>query len=174
TNIPTLKVCNNEGATISTAETNEQKAALLASTFFPDAPREYELDRNPCRDPLPPPPPITEERIISVFQRLKPYKAPGPDQIPNIVLKVCAGHLSPFLVRIYNCFPKLKAYPNLWHLSDTAVLRKPGKSTYSIPKSYRPIALLQNMSKGYTTILAEDISHLAEKHQLLPETQFGG
>jgi len=54
------------------------------------------------------------------------------------------------------------------------VLRKPGKPNYKVPKVYRPIALLSTMAKVLTGIVAEDMSRLVEKHQLLPNTHFRG
>ncbi|KAJ3912614.1 hypothetical protein F5877DRAFT_22979, partial [Lentinula edodes] len=138
--------------------------------FFPPALRDYSLDCNPCRNQLPSPPPITQQWIIDVFQRLKLYKAPGPDGIPNIILKKCAGMLAPYLCEIYNAIGYLKAYPKEWLNSTTVVIRKP----YSFPKSYCPIALINTLAKGYTSIIAEDISFLATQHNLFPDTQFGG
>jgi hypothetical protein len=54
------------------------------------------------------------------------------------------------------------------------VLHKLGKPQYDIPKAYRPIALLNMMWKTLTAIIADHISFLAEKHQLLPPNHFGG
>jgi len=54
------------------------------------------------------------------------------------------------------------------------VLRKPGKPDYSATKAYRPIALLNTMSKLLTAIVAEEMTHLLEHHDLLPNTHFGG
>ena len=53
-------------------------------------------------------------------------------------------------------------------------MRKLGKPRYDIPKAYRPIALLNTMVKLLTFIVAEEMSYLTEKHQLLPFTHFGG
>jgi Reverse transcriptase (RNA-dependent DNA polymerase) len=52
------------------------------------------------------------------------------------------------------------------------VLRKPGKPHYNIPKAYRPIALLNTMWKVLTAIVANHVTFLAEKHQLLPTNHF--
>ncbi|KAJ3743041.1 hypothetical protein DFH05DRAFT_1365583, partial [Lentinula detonsa] len=168
--IPTLQIAGRDGTINRLAKTNEEKAALLATTFFPPAPRNYSLDRNPSGDQLPSPPPITMQQVIEIFQKLKPYKAPGPDAIPNVVLKQCT---SPYVTKIYNAIGDLKAYPRIWLESDTVVIRKPARKSYSIPKAYRPIALINTLAKGYTAIVAQEISYLAEKHELLPDTQFG-
>jgi len=54
------------------------------------------------------------------------------------------------------------------------MLRKPGKPRYDVPKAYRPVTLVNTMAKLLSSIIAEDITHLAEKHQLLPTNHFGG
>ena len=54
------------------------------------------------------------------------------------------------------------------------VIRKPGKKDYCDPKSYRPISLLNTLSKNMEFILAKRISAIAELHYLLPITHCGG
>jgi hypothetical protein len=43
-----------------------------------------------------------------------------------------------------------------------------------VPKAYRPIALLSTMGKLLTAVVAERLTYILEKHQLLPHTHFGG
>ena len=54
------------------------------------------------------------------------------------------------------------------------VIRKPGKKDYCDPKSYRPISLLNTLSKNMEFILARRISAIAELHHLLLITHCGG
>ena len=54
------------------------------------------------------------------------------------------------------------------------MLRKPGKARYDVPKAYRPIALMNTISKLLSAIVVEDMSHMCDKHCLLPDTHFGG
>ena len=56
----------------------------------------------------------------------------------------------------------------------TLVLRKIGKTDYDVAKSYRPIGLIDTMPKALSSLNINHISFLAEKHKLLPPTQFGG
>jgi hypothetical protein len=69
---------------------------------------------------------------------------------------------------------KRKLFYKPWKVSTTVVLRKPGKPRYNIPKTYRPIVLLNTMWKVLTAIVASHITFLTEKHQLLPANHFGG
>src|ERR1700691_1359314 len=68
----------------------------------------------------------------------------------------------------------LKHYPEGWKTSTTPVLRKPNKPDYSLPKAYRPITLLNTIAKTLSSIISEDLVHLAETHNLLPANHFGG
>lgn len=173
TRIPTLRYVNGDQEV--GASTNDEKSVILAKGFFPTKPPGIDLEasyRYPkqCRDGVS----ITVEQIQKQLQKLKPYKAPGPDGIPNIVLTKCADLLIPRLHRIYEAMYLRSLIYKPWKCFTTVVLRKPGKPRYDVPKAYRPIALLNTMWKVLTGIVAEQLSYLAEKHQLLPANHFGG
>ena len=55
----------------------------------------------------------------------------------------------------------------------TVVLRKEGKADYSIPGSYRPIALENTLSKILEKVIADRMADTAEEHALLPQSQMG-
>ena len=48
-----------------------------------------------------------------------------------------------------------------------------GKTDYTTPKAYRPIALLNTIGKALESIIAEKIAFLTEAFKLLPESQMG-
>ena len=174
--IPTLKV-KDEGANglMQEVNTNDGKAKALAHLFFPKKP---DISRTPENydypEPLPPPPPITPEQIACQIKRLSPFKTCGPDEIPNIVLQKCLEQLLDYLTHLFRGTFTLKTYFQGWREFTTAVIRKPGKTDYEVPKAYRPIALLCTIPKVLTAIVAEDVAHLVEKNTLLPDTHFGG
>jgi hypothetical protein len=114
------------------------------------------------------------EQVSRVISKLSPYKTPGPDGIPNIVFKQCTDILIDHLYHIYNASLQNGYYFPSWLESLTAVIRKPGRQSYDVPKSYRPIALLNTIAKIFTALVAEDITTLAEQHKLLPACHFGG
>ena len=55
----------------------------------------------------------------------------------------------------------------------TVILRKEGKVDYSIPGSYRPIALENTLSKILEKVIADRMADTAEEHALLPQSQIG-
>jgi ribonuclease HI len=91
-----------------------------------------------------------------------------------VVLQKCLEHLSEYLLHLFRGVFNLRTYYTGWQEFTTAVLKKPDKPNYELPKAWRPIALLCTIPKVLTAIVAEGISHLVEKNTLLPDTHFGG
>lgn len=156
--------------------TNSAKAEQLYRQFFKEKPKEKELE-------IPARPkykarfrfePITKEHLRMQIDKLAPYKAPGPDGIPNILIKECKDVLIHHLLTLYRATFKLNWYPTRWKESVTVVIRKPGKENYHVPKAYRPIALLNTLAKLLSACIADMLSIEGERHGILPNTQFGG
>ena len=149
---------------------------MLAESFFPK--KLMNTAAIAKQNEYPPPAckahKISKEQIRRHLKRLKPYKAPGPDGIPNIVLLQCADLLIDRLWHIFNAILVKEIYYAPWKHSITVVLRKPGKPRYDMPKAYRPIALLNTLGKLLTAVIAEQLTYYTEKHALLPPTHFGG
>ena len=171
--IPTLK--HKIGNQEHTASTNSEKSEALARGFFPPKPQDESIEQDQRRKPIRGTAcSITREQVVKHLAMLKPYKAPGPDGIPNIVLTKCAHLLVDRLVLIYEAIFECGLFYKPWKSFTTVVLRKPGKPRYDVPKAYRPIALLNTMWKVLTAIIAEQLTFVSEKHSLLPENHFGG
>ena len=65
-------------------------------------------------------------------------------------------------------------HPKCWRQATGAILAKPNKPDYTVPKAYRPIALLNCLGKVAEKIIAARLNYLAEKHHLLDPEQMGG
>ena len=158
------------------ASNNEEKSRMLAKTFFPQKPELpiQTSQRDPEVEPICKADAITRDQIKRALTQLKPYKAPGPDGIPNIVLTKCADILIDRLWYIYTAIWDRNMYYDPWKEFMTVVLHKPGKPRYDMPKAYRPIALLNTMGKVLTSIVAEQLTYYTEKYELLPPLHFGG
>ena len=115
-------------ALVEEATSNEEKSAMLVKLMFPACPDNCSVPSDfSYPERLPTPKGITMEQVQHNIARLSPYKAPGPDRIPNIVLKACADMVVPYLVPIYRAVLKLKIYPCGWRELTTCILCKPGK-----------------------------------------------
>ena len=111
-----------EMQTPQVAETNEDKSRLLCTTFFPDIERE---DVSQADESYPTPKftftPITDDQIYRMINRLGPYKALGPDGIPNAMLIRNADLIVLYLGPLYQATFKLGIYPDNWRESTTVV-----------------------------------------------------
>lgn len=100
TRIPDLVFSDEEGQ--KCASSNEEKGKVLAKTFFLDRPQAGKKDAPTVTpDLICKVDPITRDQIRRALARLRPFKAPGPDKIPNIVLTKCADLIESRLWYIY-------------------------------------------------------------------------
>ena len=60
-----------------------------------------------------------------------------------------------------------------WKHATIVILNKPNKPDYSVPKAYRPIALMECMGKVFERIVAKRVNNDIEAHGLLSMSQFG-
>lgn len=84
TRIPTLKTKGQNG-TVHMASTNDSKAEMLFNNFFPSTHMTEETaeEEPEYRDPAFSYIPISDEQIKRAIRRTNPFKAPGPNGIPN-------------------------------------------------------------------------------------------
>lgn len=156
-------------------QSREEKAELLALTFFPPAPEADLSDLENYEYPeAQEVPPINEDEVKATIRAAKPGTAPGTDGILNRILQLAAEALTPILTYLFNCSLFSGYCPVHFRESKTVVLRKPGKDDYSDPKAYRPIALLSTIGKVLEAIIATRLSQLAETLNLLPDNHYGG
>jgi len=173
TRVPSLKTCIDDDRVLATS--NADKVKALSTSFFPPLPpTSPDLNDMEYPPPLPGIKFFTRGHIKEAARRLKPFKAPGPDGIPNIVLIKSLDVLINHLYYVYRAVFELDVYHERWLTSTTLVLCKPGKPAYDVEKAYHPIGLLDTMGKLLSTLVATDLSFLAEKHSMLPPGQFGG
>ncbi|KAI2734534.1 hypothetical protein DTO013E5_9920 [Penicillium roqueforti] len=165
--IPALHVATNE------LTENKEKAQAFLDAFFPkmDEPDEDSLIRAPLELPWQP---ITELEIQRSLKSAKGSTAPGEDGVPTLVWKQLWGYLKHYITGIFTASISLGYHQKGWRSAKSVVLQKPKKPDYSVPGAYRPISLLNTLGKLLEAVMARRLSYLAEKHGLLPDTQFGG
>jgi hypothetical protein len=117
---------------------------------------------------------LTPGEVETAITNAAPYKAAGPDGIPNAALQRALPVILLWLTSLFNDCLRLGYCLEHFHMSTTVVLRKPGKLDYSDPKSYRPIALLSTIGKALESVVASRLSYLVEAYGLLPDNHIGG
>jgi hypothetical protein len=111
---------------------------------------------------------ITEAEVRAAIFRSNPKRAPGPDDILFLVWQRIWEEAKGSIIALYRASLRLSHLPDSWRTARIAPLRKPGKPNYTVPKAFRPISLLATISKGLEALVANRLSFMAEKHNLLP------
>ncbi|KAI0363581.1 hypothetical protein BV20DRAFT_924623, partial [Pilatotrama ljubarskyi] len=171
--IPPIRVTGVSGRE-RTLDSNEEKGVEFHHTFFLP-PSMVDIPAGPYPEPRFAFRPVTDSQVRQAIRALRSFKAPGPDAIPNerLVQQHCADTLTPVLGSLFRATLSLQYYPDQWRLSDTVVLQKPGKTDYTVAKAWRPIALLNCMSKILSRCIADTLVFEAEQKAMLANLQFG-
>ncbi|EJD45155.1 hypothetical protein AURDEDRAFT_64637, partial [Auricularia subglabra TFB-10046 SS5] len=173
--VPTLVSKDAQGDITNTFRTNDEKSTAFHTCSFSPKPDAMDI-------PAPAPGAHSTERIKTVsrdqirrnISKLAPYKVPGKDGIPNVVLKRCFDILIDYLDYIFSAIANYNFYYDRWKTIITVIICKPGRATYTLPKSFWPIALYDTIPKLNSACCVEDLGYIAERCNLLPPTHFGG
>ena len=131
-----------------------------------------EIPQHPIRDfPL-----ISLKEIWDALCPTTNGSAPGPDHVTwrHLKLALSFPDTDTALAQIFNNVCREGTWPSHLKDSQSVIIPKPNKPDYSIPKAYRPIALLNTLGKLLTKILANRLQHDAAEFGLLHRDQFGG
>ena len=109
--------------------------------------------------------------LIKLVKFLKRGKAPGPDTIPNEVLRLgTTTSLFHHLAKLFTSSIQLGYIPTAWKVATLRMLLKPDKLP-SLTTSYRPISLISSIMKLFERAIEQRLrSHLEHigfinKHQ---------
>ena len=170
---------NPQNSSINTrrphSEQFRKKAEMLKKSFFPPPPDADTEDiqgfiyAEPKACPLI----ITKAEVVDAIRRPKADKAAGPDGVPNRILQVFPEKLAEALTPLYQACVDIGYHPVAFKEANIMAFKKPGKEDYTVPKAYKPIALLNTLGKTLESIVAKKIMYLAEQHRLLPDTHMG-
>ena len=110
--------------------------------------------------------------LIKLVKFLNRGKAPGPDTIPNEVLRLgtTTSLFHHYLVKLFTSSIQLGYIPTAWKIATLRMLLKPDKPP-SLTTSYRPISLISSIMKLFERVIKQRLrSHLERigfinKHQ---------
>jgi len=114
----------------------------------------------------------TPDEVHEAIRGLKVSKAPGPNVLPNRVLKHLPKRAVSLLSRIFHAVLRTQNIPPTWKHARVMSILKPGKDP-GLPSSYRPICLLDTIGKVFEKILLVRILWVVNERGLLRDGQFG-
>jgi hypothetical protein len=102
--------------------------------------------------------------------------SPGPDHVTWSYLKYWCGSkgVASLFTRIANACICVGHWPTHFKESLLVIIPKPGKASYSTPKSFRPIVLLNTLGKLVEKMLARRLQFDGVAHNAFEPNQFGG
>jgi hypothetical protein len=102
--------------------------------------------------------------------------SPGPDHVTWSYLKYWCGSkgVASLFTCIANACIRAGHWPAHFKESLSAIILKPGKASYSTPKSFRPIVLLNTLGKLVEKMLAHRLQFDSVAHNAFEPNQFGG
>ena len=116
---------------------------------------------------------ITHLIIRIVRTELKSGKAPGIDNVYNIILKKAIGTaFDKILARAFTISLKLRFIPHVWKVAILCMLIKPDKPP-SQTTSYRPIGLLSSIMKLFERVIEKRLRKHLEDNGFFCKYQSG-
>lgn len=115
---------------------------------------------------------ISPREIKAAIKITKPRKAPGHDNIQNIVLKNLPFKALTQLANIFNACLKISYFPKDWKKAIILPFQKPGKDKH-YAQNYRPISLLPTLSKVFERVILNRVLEHEMVSGILVSEQYG-
>ena len=116
--------------------------------------------------------PVTVDDFTAELRKLQSRKSVGQDGVPNELLKLSCLQIAQHLATLFNRSLSEGVFPRSWKDAILAPQLKDGKDA-ALPISYRPIALLSNISKVFERLVHKQLVTDCLTNGILPDEQFG-
>ena len=117
-------------------------------------------------------PKLTWNTFHKCLRQLPSKKQPGPDGIPNELLKALPQEVTTAMYQLCTVLWATGLTPDSWKISKTVLLDK-GKPDTANLQNYRPIGLANTQYKLWTRLITTVILNYAEQYALLSYGQAG-
>lgn len=154
----------------------EAQSRAFATSFFPSTAPQVPIHLPDDPPPLPPRQfsPLTPDEIRDALTETSNTTAPGKSGITWRLIKWAFGISSLEITSLFNACLEFGHHPSSLKTAVISVVPKPRKADMSDPRSYRPISLLECLSKLLEKVIARRLIFEIGKFNLVPTNQFGG
>lgn len=114
---------------------------------------------------------ISEDEVLKHINSLRGGSGPGADGITAVTLKNIANEILKPLTFIVNKSLQDGIFPKCCKLALVTPIYKSSKKT--LVNNFRPIGLQSNISKIIEKCVKTELTQYLDKHNLLPDSQFG-
>lgn len=115
--------------------------------------------------------PVTPSEVAASISSLSNTNATGSDSVSNKILKLASNHISFPLAHIVNLSFQTGYFPCDFKTAKVIPVFKKGKPDQV--DNYRPISLLNNLSKIFEKLMYKRVTSYLNKHNILSDNQFG-
>ena len=114
---------------------------------------------------------ITEEKVMSMLEKLKEGKSPRPDAISPKLLRECKETLCYPLTKIFEKSLKEARLPSDWKLANVTPIHKGGDKTE--PSNFRPVSLTSVPCKIMESIVFGQVKEHLTRNKVPNDIQHG-
>ena len=114
---------------------------------------------------------LTDADLLNAISELNESSAPGPDNVPAVLMKKCAISLLTLLKLMWQSSFESGIVPKFYKFSYVAPLYKKGDR--ACPSNYRPISLTSHIIIIYERLLRKKIVQFLESNNILYHNQHG-
>ena len=110
---------------------------------------------------------IRHKDVLKSLKKLDPSKS--TNGLGPRFLKECAVALAPAVTRLFRLIVRKSSYVSKWKIQRVSPVHKRGKR--SLPKMYRPVTVVDNLSAVFEDVVKPQFEAWALKH--IPDWQYG-
>ena len=162
---------NPQGKLVSSSQRAKTFADYLAEQIW----HSDEDPSMPVRHPYPTVPevdaPFTMHELDMALRRLKPRKAPGPNEIPGKIYKHAPYILKLYFLSHHNQCHREAKVPSSWLFSEVVMIFKNKQKDSRLLSNYRPTSLTNMSYKIFASMLQHKLQHHLDSK--VRDRQFG-
>lgn len=116
--------------------------------------------------------PTNRFELCHYIKSMNSKKSPGPDAITSEILKNSFTAFEPLLTTLFNSLLNIGYFPNIWKIGIACFIPKPS-SNLNTAKAFRPITLLNVMSKLLEKVINERLVRYLFENGKMSDRQYG-